>query len=128
MRELIIRMYELLHDPTSPLYEDRVYEPVGLILISTTVLCCAAFYYVLNGFRARFSGTPYWLVALLFNSMINAIAPAVVVHGLGDDQVSSFSADSLLLCGINAGYAIVLFIVVSMTIKWWSAQARKTPF
>lgn len=129
MRDLIIRLYERLHDAQSPIYEDSIYVPVGIALILCTVATGVIYYLILNGFRARFSKRwPHWWACLFVNLVIAFLAPILIVWNLSDENTGYFGSDTLLLCLINALYSVVLFFLVSMALKWWSPHARRTPF
>jgi hypothetical protein len=129
MRDLLIRLYALFHDPQSPIYEDKVYVPVGVALILISLSIGIIYYFVLNGIRERFSERwPYWWGCLFLNLFIGFLTPILIVRNLGDDQAGPFSSDTLILCLINCGYAVVAFFLVSMAFKWFSPHARRTPF
>jgi hypothetical protein len=127
MRDLLISLYERFHDPQSPIYEDRIYVPLGISLILATLAIAIVFYFFLNGFRARFNKWSHWLFCLILNCIIGFLAPILIVASLGGDQASAFSSDTLVLCLINSSYSFLFFIVVSMVLKWGSPHASRTP-
>ena len=67
-------IYELLHGKQEPVFREQIYAPVGVILVISTLLLCALYYYFLNGLRARFNKRTHWSIALVCNVLLNATA------------------------------------------------------
>jgi hypothetical protein len=117
--------YELLHGKQDAIFRDEIYVPVGTILVISTLVLCALYYYFLNGLRARFNRTGHWATTLLLNVLLNIVAVVWVSYGLSDD--ANFGTAVLILCLIDGLYAAIAFTLASLAFKWLSPHARYTP-
>ena len=122
---LISVFYEALHGKQEAIFRDEIYVPVGTILVISTLVLCALYYYFLNGLRARFNTRGHWAATLLLNVLLNFAAVLWISSGLSDD--ANFGTAVLVLCLINALYAALAFTAASFAFKWLSPHARYTP-
>ncbi len=127
MTDLYISCFELLHGRQDPVFRDYVYVPAGTGLLLISLLVALVFYYVVNGFRARFNRTrPHWFVAALVAVSLNILLLGVIEKQAPDLRLSSPASLNLFL--IDALYAAIAFFCVSVLVKWFSPHARHTPF
>jgi hypothetical protein len=121
-------LYALLHGQQDPIFEDKIYQPVGMMLLLSTLFIVVIYYFGFNGLRAKFSKKGYWYVFLISDMILNFLAVIFIVRALGGDHAGPFSFATLLLCLINAFYAGIVFFVFSSVLKMGSPHARRTPF
>jgi hypothetical protein len=122
-------IYELAVGNQRPIFEDKIYQVVGFALLGITFLVAVVFYFILNGFRSRFSKTwPHWGIFLIVNGFLNLFFVIWFVDTLQDPQTAPFGHETLSLAGVNAIYSCIVFLLFSLVFKPLSPHARKTPF
>jgi hypothetical protein len=127
LQSFFISMFELLHGGQSnPAFRDSVYSGVGSWLLGITLLTVVFYYYVLNGIWARYARLKYWIVTMLASVFLNVVAVLVVERNVQDLPIFGPASTSLMV--IDALYAAIAFLVASLLLKWFSPNARRTPF
>jgi hypothetical protein len=126
MHFLIFLYASLLDLPA--IYEDKIYGSVATWMVVSALLAFLFFYYVLGWFRARFSTTGHWLLALAILIILNILLAVCVVGASDAQEAHVFSTDMLQLCLMNALFAATFFFLLTLVFKWWSPNAKKTPF
>jgi len=121
-------LYALLHGQQDPIFEDKIYQPVGIMLLLSTLFIVGIYYFGFNGLRAKFSTRRSWYAFLTFDVVLNFLAVIFIVRALGGGHADPFSFATLLLCLINALYTAIVFFVFSIILKMGSPNARRTPF
>jgi hypothetical protein len=102
-----------------------------LILVFVPIVMINYYYGIFN--RPRLSSFLTWMLNILFCGAVVFIAS--IVRSTGDlnsknyCQDLRFSSTDCMLFGFTAAtYAILLSILISLFIKWWSLCNKKIPF
>jgi hypothetical protein len=141
MEDLFINFYDLFVDGS--LLDDLIEEGLILSLSLSTFfipfLGAIIFYYIINS--VRFCKKRHWLFMMLISALIVFVVnistcismagreilrdksnpEAGFLYDQGDSIFFMFSLQMLLL-------ACFYFTILSITVKWWSTNCRKTPF
>jgi len=132
------------YDPSTETYADsNLYNLVGLVTFLITMAIVVGYYYVLN--HPRYCTWWSWLIVLVVNSLIALFVGYGIVM---KKYVDGYIHDSLInqrdevgnivrvLIGeidcwgfgvANAFVAMIFFVVLSFTLKWWSSSAKHVP-
>lgn len=125
--QILLSCYELLHGQQDPVFRDKIYEPVGIVLLVSTVVLSFFYYYGLNGVSAKYGRTwPHWGGVLIANAVLNLASVFLICYRA--EMPDGLGTATLLLGVINAVYAAVGFFLASLVLKWGSPNARCTPF
>lgn len=141
MEDLFINFYDLFVDGSllADLIQERLIMPLSLSTFFIPFLCVIAFYYAINS--VRFCKKRHWLITMLISALIVFVVnistcismagreilrdksnpEAGFLYDQGDSIFFMFSLQMLLL-------ACFYFTILSITVKWWSTNCRKTPF
>ncbi len=141
MEDLFINFYDLFVDGS--LLDDLIEEGLILSLSLSTFfipfLGAITFYYIINS--VRFCKKRHWLFTMLISALIVFVVnistcismagreilrdksnpEAGFLYDQGDSIFFMFSLQMFLL-------ACFYFTILSITVKWWSTNCRKTPF
>ena len=119
-------LYELLGGKNdNPVYEESIFPAVGLFTLILSVIFALVFYLLLGRWRPVWDKQKHWLVTIV----LLAIVASVLAYGQaktgtaedGDAYMLTFSM-------INALYAVVYFVILSLLFKRASIFAKRTPF
>jgi hypothetical protein len=141
MEDLFINFYDLFVDGSllADLIQERLIMPLSLSTFFIPFLCVIAFYYAINS--VRFCKKRHWLITMLINALIVFVVnistcismsgkeilrdPSNPAAGFLFDQGDSvFFIFSLFMFSLSCVY----FFIISVIVKWWSTNCRKTPF
>lgn len=145
MRDFFAAMYELLaalygSDLGLHLYgwdgvgfdNNALYVPVGIALFVISLLAVLTFYYFINS--PAFSRWYHWLIVLLVNVFINYFIAFYLAYldysngDIADDIEPLIDQSHLHFWGLANGiYAVVVFILFSFGLRWWSTNCSTTP-
>ena len=127
LSDVVVFLYTFLHGEQDPVYEDRIYFAAAVVLTLSALAFGIVFYYVLNGFRAKYSKTwPWWCSFLFATALVNFASVFFIAHD--SPPAEALSWPTLTLSMINAGYSAVAFFFISLLLKLWSPNASRTPF
>jgi hypothetical protein len=122
----------------------NMFNQVGLIMFFISLATALGYYYVLN--HPRYSQWWHWLIAMLLTALINLFVAYGWVHSgfksgvIGDcimytrdaagNIISQLTrvADCWMFGVTNAIVSAGFFIVLSFIFKWWSSNAKHSPF
>jgi Na+-driven multidrug efflux pump len=121
-------IYEMFY--YSPEFSDAMYNSGQYFLISIVTTVAAwglplIYYYAIDS--VRLSRWYHWLIFLAINVVVVTsitfpyINKTLSVHGY------DFSNQLFHLVFINTIFSILLFIIVSFSLRWWSTNCRHTP-
>jgi hypothetical protein len=119
-------LFEFVMGRQEPVFRDQIYEPVGAVLIISTILLTLFFYYLVNGLRARFGKTSHWGTVMACDAVFNVIAVLWISFRSVTTQPAAIPVVFLSL--LDGFYAAMAFIIASLVFKWGSPNARRTPF
>lgn len=119
-------LYELLGGKNdNPVYEESIFPSVGLFTLILSVIFALVFYLLLGRWRPVWDKQKHWLITIVLLAFIaSGLAYGQAKNGTEDDADAYMFTFSM----INALYAVVYFIVLSLFFKRASIFAKRTPF
>ena len=103
-----------------------LYPTLALLTIAITWGVAALYYYVINS--VHFDRWWHWATML---AMVAVATPAACYY-VSDTALTAAGVDYAVQLGQfevqHVIWAALLFIVASMSIRWWSTNCRHTPF
>lgn len=133
------------YDPSTEEFTNpNLYNLIGLITFSISLIIIIIFYYIIN--HPRYCNWWSWLITMGINSLIAlfvgyGIVMSKYVNGyIHDTLMYQKDSDGNILSvligesncwgfGIaNIFIAMMFFIVLSFLLKWWSTSAKHIPF
>lgn len=109
-----------------------LYVPLGVSMYYSTLILVVTFYYFINS--VKFSRWYHWLIVLLVCTILNyAIGYYLTFLDYSNNDIAPDIAPSINLSDlyyfgmINAIFSIVLFILFSFSLRWWSTNCSTTP-
>jgi hypothetical protein len=131
MNDFFAKVFELggmnVSTISDPLYDEGLYTGIGLSLIIVTLLSTLIYYVLVDS--SKYNRWNHWLGAMIISAIIVVIfiffyAKTTFDHlGLG---VIGSEYINVMLTGFV--YSLLGFFVFSMGIKYFSKNARRTPF
>lgn len=121
-------IYESMNlDPSfmDEMYNAHLYSTIATSIAITVWIVALVYYYAINS--VRFSRWFHWLIMLLFTILI---APSISFYfpfSEFSEEGKDYLMQLLQFNIINVGITILLFIIVSFSIRWWSTNCRHTP-
>ena len=107
------------------MYNGNVYFMIALFSSIILWVMAIVYYYIINS--VRFSRWYHWLIALVsvavLTPIINYTYPSNIFSGDGLD----FGGQLFSFCIVDLAIEIVLFVIASFSLRWWSANCRHTP-
>ena len=132
-------------DPaTGGFTNSNIYNLVGLITLVISLLFVVTFYYIFN--HPSLCKWWSWLIALGINGSIalligysivwskylNGYIPQGLVYTTdADGNIASILIDNACVSGFgiaNMFVSMIMFFILSFTLKWWSSSAKHVPF
>ncbi|RZM21501.1 MAG: hypothetical protein EOO88_32960 [Pedobacter sp.] len=119
-------LYELISgsNPNVPDYIDEVYDTVGQITIVVVLTLLLIFYLLLGRWKPIFHGSGHWIITLALTSCA-AFAIAFIT---AKDVIGNIDSYMYRFSLMNAVFAGVIFILLSIVFKKMSIYAKRTPF
>lgn len=121
-------LYELIISENAdyPEYRDGIFDSVGLITLIFSVVTALIFYLLLGRWKPIFYKLKHWLLIIV----ILAIGTAyfALSQARGDTGIEGIDAYMIRFAIINALYATMYFIALSLLLKKASIFAKNTPF
>ena len=110
---------------SNEMYNQNIYFTIALILCSIAWVTSGVYYYLINS--VSFSRWFHWLITLFVACFVSAIASDAYATVIFSDLQLNFS-NQLFNCSIVLFFVeLVLFTIVSFSIRWWSSNCRHTP-
>lgn len=129
MNDLFAPLFEFFHYAvpfSDDLYAEGLYSSLGICNVLISLFFAVLFYYIIN--RPAFSKWYHWLIILLINFgvtfTIGVVLPQTRFVALGIEYQSEYFVFALM----NALIASLFYFVISFIIRWWSTNAKRTPF
>lgn len=120
-----------LGDFSFQLFTRMLYVPVGLILIISVFIGMLVFYYLID--HPRFNKLTHWLLYVFIISIINFAAAFYITYVDLDilytrsDMELPFWSEFWIFSTINLAYSLILSVIVSFAIRWWSNNCSTCP-
>ena len=108
------------------LYAEGLYSSLGLCNVLISLFFAVLFYYIIN--RPAFSKWYHWLIILLINFgvafTLGVVLPQTKFVALSIEYQSEYYVFGFM----NSLIASLFYFVISFIIRWWSTNAKRTPF
>jgi cytochrome c biogenesis protein CcdA len=152
MKDVFAQLYELMKsfygsnladhlygiDEKGDFSRNALYSTVGVIMLLTTIFGVAMYYFFLNSYlnTARYSKGSWWAGVLLaclgFNFFMGFYLPYLdkdngnivnvkIAESVDNQQFIGFGFANLI-------WSLLLFLLLSFSVKRWSTNASTTPF
>lgn len=110
---------------SNEMYNESLYLTVAIITAGIAWGCALLFYYAINS--VSFSRWYHWLIMLAIAAVLSSVVCYLYPESVFSDLGYDFSAQLSSFCLVDCVIAIILFVVASFSIRWWSSNCRHTP-
>ena len=110
---------------SNEMYNQNIYFTIALILCSIAWIIAGIYYYLINS--VSFSRWFHWLITLFVACFVSAIASDAYATVRFSDLQLDFSNQLFNFSIVLFFVELVLFTIVSFSIRWWSSNCRHTP-
>lgn len=110
---------------SNAMYDNHVYLFVSLIAAAVSWGVAAVFYYVVDS--VSFSRWYHWLIMLGVATVLSTVGGYICADRIFTSLDYSFFGPLLSFSLVNALVEVVLFVVASFSMRWWSVNCRHTP-
>lgn len=121
-------IYEILYYErafSNAMYNENIYFMIALFSSIVIWLMAIIYYYIINS--VYFSRWYHWLVMLMGASGLATTVNYYYVKSIFTADKLDFSLQLFNFSVVETILNMVLFIVVSFSIRWWSSNCRHTP-
>jgi hypothetical protein len=121
------QIYELMYYEqafSDWMYNQNMYFVVAIVTTLVAWILPVIYYYVINS--ARFCRWYHWLIMLIIATILSPTVSVAYSNGAMDDGID-YSVQLQNFSIVNLAVTIVLFIIASFSIRWWSSQCKHTP-
>ena len=132
MNDLFAPLYEgwglfYLDNFSDDVYNSRLYIPIGLTLMLSSLALVGVYYYVIN--HPRFNRWFHWLIYVGAIGVINfGIAYYMSYSTISElYERDPYQAQYYTFGLVNFLYALVFSLLFSYAIRWWSINCSTTP-
>ncbi len=126
---LRVQLLELVYN--APGYSDNmynlgIYDTVAMVITALAWVGAGVYYYVINS--VRFDRWWHWLAMLAMVAVLTPVACySVNVSVFSDNGGISYPAETAAFQTATVLYSVLMFVVASFSIRWWSSNCRHTP-
>jgi hypothetical protein len=119
-------LYELISgaNPDVPNYIDDVYDTVGQITLIMVFVLILIFFLALGRWKPIFHKLGHWLITLILTMGLSFIIAFVTAK----DNIGEIDSYMYRFSLMNAVFAAVVFILLSLVFKPMSVFSKRTPF
>lgn len=135
-----LELADYLWGQASPEQTRNMFIGIGLSMLLISLLIAVCFYYVVN--HPRLNNWWGWLIFLVVNAVVNLVVgwqwvlkdyyEGMMVKenvSTGEMEDLPIYPDDIFLFGVaNMIYAVIVFVIFSYIIKWWSTNCSRAPF
>lgn len=121
-------VYELLYYDTSFSNEMFNNDLYFVVAIATVIMCWAmagVYYYLIDS--VSFSRWYHWGMVLIAVMVFSSLFTYFYPNSEFIEQELDLSSDLINFAIVNIVVSIVIFIIASFSIRWWSSNCRHTP-
>ncbi|MBP9888257.1 MAG: hypothetical protein KBF93_18305 [Leptospiraceae bacterium] len=114
-------------DFVTALGDKEVYASIWWVVGLLSFFMVIAYYYIIND--PRFTQTFHWIGWLILNSFFNFVWAFWRTRQVFTREGYEFGMSEYISFAVNVGViAAILFFILSILLKNWSTNAKKTPF
>ena len=116
---------------TAPGYSDNmynlgIYDTVAMVITAVAWVGAGIYYYVVNS--VRFDRWWHWLAVLAVVAVLTpVVCYSVNTSVFSDNGGISYPAETAAFQTATVLYSVLMFVVASFSIRWWSSNCRHTP-
>ncbi|GHT21177.1 hypothetical protein AGMMS4957_09580 [Bacteroidia bacterium] len=107
------------------MYNSNMYFVIAVLTVLITWVVAGIYYYVINS--VRFSRWYHWLIMLAAVTFCAPTVTYVYPNAEFTSQSYDYAVELMNFAVVNLAVTIVMFIIASFSIRWWSSQCRHTP-
>ena len=123
-----MQIYEILYYETEfsqAMYEENMYLAVALITSILAWAVAAIYYYAINS--VAFARWYHWLIFIGITVLFATTATFVYPNSVFNEYDYEYTMQLIHFSFLNIMVEVVLFIVASYAMRWWSSNCRHTP-
>ncbi len=111
---------------SNELYNHGIYDTFALITVLLAWGLAVVYYYVINS--VKFDRWPHWLIMLMVALIISPSACFGYNKYVFNEYGLTYLGESLQMAICHVLFALIMFVVASFSIRWWSSNCRHSPF
>ncbi len=122
------QVFELLYyerEFSNEMFNQGLYTIVALLIVATAWVMGGIYYYVVNS--VSFSRWYHWLVVLGICAVLVPVVTYVWLDGQFATDGLDFASQQLTFALYAMLVEVVMFIIASFSMRWWSSNCRHTP-
>jgi magnesium-transporting ATPase (P-type) len=128
MEEIIEMLYPDQGQLSESMYNYGLYSTMFLIALLIGLVGTVLFYYIINS--PRFNRNIHWFLVMLGCVLVNVLVvfqyPSEVI---AKDSNVNYTFQEWLVYGlVHCAWSAILFVLLSLGLKWWSRNCKTTPF
>ena len=98
----------------------------AMFIVGITWAMNIIYYYVINS--VKFDRWPHWLIMLIV-SMVAAPAACIVCNeSVFSDYGLVYLSEPLQMAICHLLFTLIMFVVATFSVRWWSSNCRHSPF
>ena len=110
---------------SNAMWNESLYFIAALATVGVAWLMALGFYYVIDS--VRFSRWYHWLIMAGAAAIISPILVYILIDYVLSSGGYDLSTQLFNFCMRDVLIELMLFVVVSFSIRWWSVNCRHTP-
>ena len=111
---------------SNELYNHGLYSMFAMYIVGITWAMNIIYYYVINS--VKFDRWPHWLIMLIV-SMVAAPAACIVCNdSVFSDYGLVYLSEPLQMAICHLLFTLIMFVVATFSVRWWSSNCRHSPF
>lgn len=133
MNDFFAALYELITsqetDLSKLLYDNKIYIPVGIVMLLLSLGGMVIYYYVIN--HPRFCRWYHWFLTAFVFCLVNFAVAYLMADGVVWDTYGTtdgFVLQIITFAFANAFWTLLFSFAFSMGVKWKSTNAKHSPF
>lgn len=125
---LAIPLFEAMYyerEFSTAMYDENIYMLVSVVTAIVAWAVAGVFYYVINS--VSFSRWYHWLIMLAVAALVTPTINYFYADGVFVAMDYDFGHQLFSFAVVNMLVEVVLFVVASFSMRWWSSNCRHTP-
>ena len=119
-------IYELLCGKNDdPAYASNIYPSVGLFTLIFALVFVLIFYVALGRWKNVWYTRVHWVITMVLLAVVSG--GFGLIQAKAETGASGFDSFMIKFAVINAVYAVVYFIILSLLLKRFSIYSKRTP-
>lgn len=110
---------------SNEMYNQSLYLIVAVVTSVVAWTLAGIYYYAINS--VSFSRWYHWLIVLVVAMVLAPVMNYIYSNNVFSGDGLDFSNQLFVFCLIDLLIEIVMFLIASFSIRWWSSNCRHTP-